>query len=185
MARTLLSAAALAVALCGSPVAIAKPVQVTRFAAPGEITRGPAAPAAAAGSLEQSTYDAAVSRELAQAGFAAESEARYTYTAKVTKDVRYNQVRRSPVTIGIGGGTGSYGGGFGIGSSFEVGSGRGRDTTVTTLFVQLRDRMSGQVMWEGRAEAVSTEPGGERIERLAAALFRDFPGQTGRTISVK
>ncbi len=185
MTRNLLSAASLAVALCSGTVAVAKPVQVTRFAAPEEIMRGPAAPATAAVSLEQSTYDAAVSRELAQAGFAAEGKAQYIYTAEVVKDVRRNTARRSPVTIGIGGGTGGYGGGFGIGGSFGIGSSRGRDTTFTTLFVQLRDRTSGKVVWEGRAEADSTAPGGERIERLAAALFRDFPGQTGRTISVK
>jgi hypothetical protein len=185
MTRNLLSAAALSLALCSGAVAIAKPVEVTRFAAPGEIARGPAAPAVAAGSLEQSTYDAAVSSALAQAGFAAEGSPRYTYTAEVTKDVRRNSVRRSPVTIGVGGGTGGFGGGFGIGGSFGIGSSRGRDTTMTTLFVQLRDRTSGQVVWEGRAQTKSTAPGGERIERLAAALFRDFPGQTGRTISVK
>jgi hypothetical protein len=185
MTRNLLSAAALGVALCAGTAVYAKPVQVTRFAATGEIVRGPAAPAAAAVSLEQSTYDAAVSRELAQAGFAAEGTARYTYTAEVTKDVRRDPIRRSPVTIGIGGGTGGYGGGFGIGGSFGIGSSRGRDTTMITLFVQLRDRASGKVVWEGRAQTDSTAPGGERIERLAAALFRDFPGQTGRTISVK
>jgi len=187
--RTLVSAAALALALCTNAAALAKPVQVTRFAAPGQIVRGPAAPAVAAASLEQSMYDAAVSRELAQAGFAAEGSARYVYTAEVTKDVRRNPVRRSPVTIGIGGGTGGFGGGFGggigIGGSFGLGSSRGRDTTMTTLSVRLRDRTSGQVVWEGRAEAESSAPGGERIERLASALFRDFPGQTGRTISVK
>ena len=183
--RTLFFAAILAMAMSSSVASVAKPVQVTRFAAPGDIARGPAAPAVAAGSLEQSTYDGAVSRELAQAGFAAEGSARYTFTAEVTRDVRRNPVRRSPVTIGIGGGTGGYGGGFGIGGSFGIGSSRARDTTFTTLFVQLRDRTSGKVVWEGRAEAESTAPGGERIERLAAALFRDFPGQTGRTISVK
>ncbi len=183
MTRNFLIAAALGVALCSG--AVAKPVQVTRFAAQGEIVRGPAAPFAAAAGLEQSTYDAAVSRELAQAGFAAEGAPRYTYTTEVTKDVRRNPVRRSPVTIGIGGGTGGYGGGIGIGGSFGIGNSRSRDTTMTTLFVQLRDRASGKVVWEGRAEAESTAPGGERIERLAAALFRDFPGQTGRTISVK
>jgi Domain of unknown function (DUF4136) len=185
MTRPLLAAATLALSLIMVAPALAKPVQVTRFTSPGELVRGPAAPAKAATSLEQSTYDAAVSRELAGMGFAAEGDARYTYTAEVTKDVRRDPVRRSPVTIGIGGGTGGWGGSFGIGGSFGVGTPRGRDTTVTTLFVQLRDRATGKTVWEGRAEAESAAPGGERIERLAAALFRDFPGQSGRTISVK
>lgn len=184
MTRILISAVALATALC-SGAAVAAPVQVTRFAAPGDITRGPAAPATTAGSLQESTYEAAVSQELAKLGFGAEGSARYSYTAEVTKDVRRNPIERSPVTIGVAGSTGGFGGGFGIGGRFGLGGGRGRDTTVTTLFVQLRDKTSGQVVWEGRAEGISTEPGGERIERLAAALFRDFPGPTGRTISVK
>jgi Domain of unknown function (DUF4136) len=183
--RSSLAAAAFVLALVTSSASLAKPVQVTRFTSPAELVRGPAAPATAAASLEQSTYDAAVSHELAGIGFAAGGDVRYTYTAEVTKDVRRDPVRRSPVTIGIGGGTGGWGGGFGIGGSFGVGTPRGRDTTLTTLFVQIRDRTTGKTVWEGRAEAESTVPGGERVERLAAALFRDFPGQSGRTISVK
>lgn len=179
--RPLLATAAFALAVVTTSTATAKPVQVTRFAGPDAIMPGPAAPMKAAVSLEQSTYDAAVSRALVQAGFAGESAARYDYTAEVTKDIRRDAVRRSPVTIGIGGGTG----GFGIGGSFGVGTARGRDTTVTRLFVQLRDRSTGKTVWEGRAEAESSAPGGENVDRLAAALFKDFPGQTGRTISVK
>ncbi len=179
-------AGALALTVVAASAAGAKqPVQVTRFTSGTEIVRGPAAPAVAAVSLEQSTYDAAVSKALADVGFAPEGAATYVYTAEVTKDVRRNPVRRSPVTIGIGGGTGGYGGGFGIGGSFGIGGNRSRDTTVTVLSVRLRDRATGRTVWEGRAEAESTAPGGESVERLAAALFKDFPGQSGRTISVK
>ncbi len=183
--RTLTVTAALVLALAPATVALAKPVQVTRFATPEAIVPGPAAPMKAAASLEQSTYDAAVARELARIGFEGTGTTRYDYTAEVTRDVRRDPVRRSPVTIGIGGGTGGWGGGFGIGGSFGVGSQRGRDTTFTRLFVQLRDRATGKTVWEGRAETESSGSNGERIERLAEALFRDFPGQTGRTISVK
>jgi Domain of unknown function (DUF4136) len=160
--KKLFAVAALGVALSTAMPAIARPVQVTRFAVAEAIVLGPVAPMKAAVSLEQSTYDAAVAQELARIGFSGEGVARYDYTAEVTKDVRRDPVRRSPVTIGIG-----------------------RDTTLTTLFVQLRDRATGKTVWEGRAEAESTAPGGERVERLAAALLRDFPGPSGRTISVK
>lgn len=177
--------AALLTTLAVAPGALAKPVQVTRFSASVAVTPGPAAPATKAATLEQSTYEAVVARELASVGFAPEGEARYTYSVEVTKDVRADRARRSPVTIGIGGGTGGWGGGVGLGASFGIGSGRNRDTTITRLSVQLRDRVTGNTIWEGRAEATSTAVGGERIERLAAALFKDFPGQTGRTISVK
>lgn len=185
MTRPLFSAAALALALVSTSAAVAKPVQVTRFTTPGELVRGPVAPAMAAASLEQSTYDAMVARKLADIGFTGEGSARYTYKAEVTKDVRRSTARRSPVTIGIGGGTGGYGGGFGIGGSFGIGGNRNRDVTVTTLSVKLLDYATGRTVWEGRAEAESTAPGGESVDRLAAALFRDFPGESGRTISVK
>ena len=185
MTRPLYIAAALALALLTTSATVAKPVQVTRFTTPGELVRGPVAPTVAAVSLEQSTYDAAVSRKLADIGFTGEGSARYTYKAEVVKDVRRNTTRRSPVTIGIGGGTGGFGGGFGIGGSFGVGTNHNRDTTFTTLSVQLLDRATGRTVWEGRAEAESTAPGGESVERLATALFKDFPGQSGRTISVK
>ncbi|UVO55531.1 DUF4136 domain-containing protein [Sphingomonas sp. SUN039] len=183
--KKLFAVAALGVALSTAMPAIARPVQVTRFAIAEAIVPGPVAPMKTAVSLEQSTYDTAVVQELARIGFSGEGAARYDYTVEVTKDVRRDPVRRSPVTIGIGGGTGGWGGGFGIGGSFGVGTPRGRDTTVTRLFVQLRDRSTGKTVWEGRAESESGAAGGERIERLAAALFRDFPGQSGRTISVK
>jgi hypothetical protein len=185
MIRPLLTTAALALALVTTAAVAAIPVQVTRFTTPGELVRGPVAPAVAAASLEQSTYDAAVSRKFADIGFTGEGSARYLYKAEVTKDVRRNTVRRSPVTIGIGGGTGGFGGGFGIGGSFGLGGNRGRDTTVTTLSVKLIDYATGQTVWEGRAAAESTAPGGESVDRLADALFKDFPGQSGRTISVK
>lgn len=185
MIRTTLLCAALAATVLTSQVASARPVQVTRFATAEEIVRAPAAPAVAPASLEQSTYDIAVSRELVRIGFSGEGAARYTYSVEVTREVRADRVRRPPVTIGIGGGTGGWGGGVGLGASFGVGSTRGRDMTVTRLAVQLRDAASGKVVWEGRAEAESTAPGGEPVERLAAALFRDFPGKSGRTISVK
>lgn len=180
---------AAAAALTSASSAHAKPVEVTRFAAPGPITRGPAAPATAAASLEQTNHDAIVARELARAGFTGEGDARFTYTVEVTRNVRPRAARRAPVTIGIGGGGGRFGGGFGgggvgLGASFGVG-GRGRDVTVTRLSVVLRDHTTRLSVWEGRAEAESTKPGGEPIERLAAALFRDFPGESGRTISVK
>lgn len=186
MMKTLLTAASFGLALTTSSLAIAKPVEVTRFAAPGEITRGPAAPATTAASLQQSTYDGIVARELARIGFGGEGDARFTYTTEVTQDVRRSTARRSPVTIGVGGGTGGWGGGgVGLGASFGIGGNRNRDVTVSRLSVVMRDRSSGQVVWEGRAEAESTKVGGEPVERLAAALFRDFPGQSGRTISVK
>jgi hypothetical protein len=61
---------------------------------------------------------------------------------------------------------------------------------ATLLEVAIRRRSDGTVFWEGRAVSDarpgSSEPiGASAAERLAAALFRDFPGESGRIIRVK
>ncbi len=62
--------------------------------------------------------------------------------------------------------------------------------TATLLEVAIRRRSDGTVFWEGRAvgEARTGSPEAARtavVERLAEALFRDFPGESGRTIRVR
>lgn len=175
----------IALLLVGGCATIPGPVEVTRFAAGGNVAR--AAVVAAPGSaptLEQKSYEDAVGRALARLGFVGDSPARYTFSVDVSRDSRAAPRRRSPVTIGIGGGTGGYGSGVGLGASFGLGGNRARDTVVTRLSVQLRERATGRVVWEGRAQGETSENGGASIDRLAAALFRDFPGESGRTISV-
>ena len=61
---------------------------------------------------------------------------------------------------------------------------------ATLLEVGIKRRSDGTVFWEGRAvdEARTNTPEAARtaaVERLAEALFRDFPGESGRTIRVK
>ena len=60
----------------------------------------------------------------------------------------------------------------------------------TELAVQLRRRSDDTVVWEGRAVTQSVV--GEKdnatsdlAQRLAAALFKGFPGESGITITVK
>ncbi len=179
MKTRLIAIAATALAL-GGCATTATPVDVTRFSRATDVLRGPvAAIADSAATLEQRSYETAVERELTRLGFEprAATAARYVYAVDVTRDTRPAAPRRSPVTVGIGGGTGGYGGGVGLGASFGIGS-RPRAEGVTRLSVRLVDRAGGQVVWEGRAE------GSADVARLAAALFRDFPGESGRTISV-
>ena len=161
------------------------PINVTRFAATPDIVRGAAIPAPGGPpTLEQRMYEDAVGRALARTGFGGSDLPRYTYSVDVNRDTRPRLARRSPVTIGIGGGTGGYGGGVGLGASFGLGGQRSGDGVVTRLSVQMRERPSGRVVWEGRAEGESTVSDAASIDRLADALFRDFPGESGRTISV-
>src|SRR5688572_15735292 len=60
---------------------------------------------------------------------------------------------------------------------------------VTELRVRIQRRSDATVAWEGRAEmetrAGSAADRAALVDRLAAALFRDFPGEPGRTIRVR
>lgn len=162
-----------------------RPIDVTRFSATPDIVRGAAIPAPGGPpTLEQRSYEDAVGRALARTGFGGSESPRYTYSVDVSRDTRARLARRSPVTIGIGGGTGGYGGGVGLGASFGLGGQRSGDSVVTRLSVQLRERAGGRVVWEGRAEGESAVSDAASVDRLADALFRDFPGESGRTISV-
>lgn len=173
-----------AVALAGSAHA-APPVQVTRFSANPDVTPGTARPEGSSPSLEQRSHEDAVGRELARLGFGPDDAPRYSYVVEVTRESVTRPVRRSPFTIGIGGGTGGYGGGVGLGASFGVGGKRSGDATVTRLFVQLRERSGGKAVWEGRAQTESRPSDNAVVDRLAAALFRGFPGESGKTITIK
>jgi hypothetical protein len=79
---------------------------------------------------------------------------------------------------------------IGRGVAPAVAQGDAPNVTATLLEVGIRRRSDATVFWEGRAvseartgsaEAASTAA----VERLATALFRDFPGESGRTIRVK
>ena len=79
---------------------------------------------------------------------------------------------------------------IGRGVSATVPSGTSAGITATLLEVAIRRRSDGTVFWEGRAvgEARTGSPEAARtaaVERLAEALFRDFPGESGRTIRVR
>ncbi len=79
---------------------------------------------------------------------------------------------------------------IGRGVAATLGTGSSPDVTATLLEVAIRRRSDGTVFWEGRAvgEARTGSPEAARtaaVERLAEALFRDFPGESGRTIRVR
>jgi hypothetical protein len=171
------------------------PVQVTRFhldqpIAPGAIAveTGPAIGAASApgsptapDSLELSTYNNIVAGELTRIGFtAAPNPAAAELIATVSVDRGSRPDMRphgAAVSFGIGGAS------FGRRSGFGGGVG-------TTAPVQIKRRSEGTVIWEGRAvtEAPGQSPESQpqpAVAKLAHALFAGFPGQSGRTITVK
>ncbi len=172
------------------------PVEVTRFhlgqaIAPGAVMIEPLSPGDSQ-SLEFRTYAAAVSQAMAGVGLSAGEGGATPYIAaiEVVRDTRTAVRKRSPVTIGIGGGTGGWsGGGVGLGASFGLGGSGAREAVVTRLSVRLMKRSDRSVIWEGRAQteapanAPSAQPG-LAAEKLATALFKGFPGESGKTVLV-
>ncbi len=58
---------------------------------------------------------------------------------------------------------------------------------ATLLDVRIQRRSDGTVFWQGRAvaEAAAGAPRAAIVQQLAEALFRDFPGESGRTIRIR
>ncbi|MBB5717556.1 hypothetical protein FHR23_000463 [Stakelama sediminis] len=149
-------------------------------------------------SQEYQQYADAVATQLNALGFAPASAgnddndigksgyiAAMSYTRAPVGTVR----KRPPLSIGLGGG--SFGGDVGVGGGASFGIGGGvRQVIGTQLSVQLRRRSDNTVVWEGRA-VTQTVIGGKDsstaaiAQKLAAALFKGFPGESGITITVK
>jgi hypothetical protein len=186
-----------AVAALGGCVAPTGPVEVTRFHVPdtaglgkGTISVEPAAGQDGA-SLEWQTYQAAVRRQLALQGYAEAPSGQGAQVAelRLARGSFQPDRARSPVSVGIGGSTGSYGSGLGIGIGLNL-SGPPPEMTATRLAVTIRERTGTTPLWEGRADfsARSSSPlAGTQLgaPKLAAALFQGFPGNSGETITVK
>jgi hypothetical protein len=145
-------------------------------------------------SPEDQVYVGAVSGEMARMGFAPGSGDASTYIAGVSyKHVSRGMVRKPPpVTIGLGAGSFSGGrrGGVGIGGGGSFGIGGGTAELISTeLDVQIKRRSDNSIVWEGHAVTEGLRGPGAMsattADRLAKALFRGFPGESGITITVK
>ena len=172
---------------------------VTRFHLGAPIARGQIAVEAAepadAGSLEFTQIAASVERELGRLGWTVDKgNGRTEQVAVIRVDqAARTAARRSGLSIGLGVGGGSWGrhGGVGVGVGGTVPiTGGANQVVATQLSVRIQRRSDATVAWEGRAES-EARAGSEQAsrsaaaDRLAAALFRDFPGESGRTIRVR
>lgn len=196
-AVALLSTSCMALAGCVAPVG---PVEVTRFHAPdtAPLGKGLIAIEPAPGqvdTLEYRTFASAVARELTRLGYTeplpGADAGKSPQIAVITLDRQRFQPQRnrSPVSVGLGGTTGNYGSGVGVGLGIDL-SGPPPEQVETRLAVTVRDRASGKALWEGRAAftvradapAAQTPLG---AAKMAEALFKGFPGESGETILVK
>ncbi|MEH3047458.1 DUF4136 domain-containing protein [Sphingomonas adhaesiva] len=192
----LLAAAPLAACVSGPQVF---PVEATRFHYDAVAQRGTVAveplPGPSSASLEYKTYAAAVQAELLKNGFtspAPGAKPDYIATVGFTRADRPLPPRGSPVRIGLGAGAGSGGwrggGGIGGGINFPIGNSPARWGVVTELAVRIRH--GADAVWEGQAQSLTdtNAPDADAASvaaRLASAMFKDFPGESGRTIEVK
>jgi len=190
--RTSALAALALVAACTTPSQ--RGTEVTRFhlgqIIPAQAINMEPADPEQENSLEFRRYEIVVAQQLESIGFtqAALEEAEMIAVVHVERSTREEAARRSPFSIGIGGGTSGRRSGIGLGTSFGIGGSRGGEVIVTQLSVALKRRSEGTIMWEGTATRI-TQPGTENpvtvVETLASALFQGFPGESGRTITVE
>lgn len=194
----LLLAGVLAVGGLSGCVAPVGPVEVTRFHLPdtSQLGKGPIAvvpgPGMAADSIEYRSWAAAVARELARVGYVEQmvgGSSPQVAEVRVTRETWRRDRRGSPVSVGVGGSTGSWGSGVGLGVGIDL-SGPPPEQVTTELAVTIRETASRQALWEGRASftVATTSPMAQTqlgAARLSEALFKDFPGRSGETIEVR
>ena len=176
----------------GGPAGMALPTGIAPTGDPG---MGP-------GQIEAQSYNGIVAAEMQRLGFtpaASITQADLVASVIVDRGAREDLNRqRSGFSFGLGGfgGGGGYGRrggtavGGGAGVTVPIGGNKPAYITGTRLMVQLKRRSEGTVIWEGRAqtEARATSPDAQpdvAVAKLARALFTGFPGESGRTITVK
>lgn len=184
-------------AIAGCATTPAPVTEVTRFhlgqPIPGDTIALTAGPGVDANGLEFRSQAAVVGGELAKAGFQpAPGNPRTAYLAvvSVAQSSRMGPPRRSPLQIGIGGGSGGYGGGVGGGVSVPIGGRGSSEIRTNELSVQIRRRSDNSMVWEGKVveEIAGDAPGANlnaALPGLSQALFAGFPGPSGQTVRVK
>jgi hypothetical protein len=190
---------ALALAACATTPAPG-PVSVTRFVDPaagarvaGENFFVESAPGSAMPPEQLSAYKAAVAAELTERGFVETSREGASMIAQVRAESTVAAPatrKRGPVSVGVGGSTGSYGSGVGLGLGINLGGGGSKETRGTELGVMLRDARTGATFWEGRAQfSVSVDSplaiSQANATAIADAMFREYPGNNGETTEVR
>lgn len=171
-------------------------VAVTRFHLNQPIARGEIAVEASriedADSIAFAEQALPVARELTRLGWTVtvrNPNSEHVAVVRIDRGRRAAS-RRSGLSIGIGGGTGGYRSGVGLGVGGTIPIGGSGPIVVTELSVRIQRRSDATAIWEGRAELEARESAPladprNATDRLAAALFEGFPGESGRTIRVR
>ncbi len=194
--RSAMAAAILAtLSACAAP-AYVSPVEVTRFVgqadtylAQGTIEIAPA-PGINGDGLEYGFYAEAVRIELEELGYRVVAQNGDQVAAlDFDQNVGAPAERGGPVSVGVGGSTGSFGSGLGVGIGLNL-TPRPSEQINTVISVAIKAADGGTNLWEGRAAMSATAnsdfaPSDAAAGRLADALFADFPGNSGETVIVE
>jgi predicted small secreted protein len=152
-------------------------IEATRFHLGQPVAKGQIAveafDPADANMVEFPAYASSVNRQLTRLGWTVAPSNRQTEQVAL---IDVQQGSRAALTARVGG-------------AAAIGAGAA-NSVATLLEVRIRRRSDGTVIWEGRAisEAPAAATGAQRtaaVEKLAEALFRDFPGESGRTIRLR
>lgn len=201
MMRVLIAPAIVIAALLGGCATPLPPASATRFHRIDAAVTMPAGvyeiaqPSAPDLSMRPDpSYAAAVASQLDRLGHRSNlttsaGQADYLVDVRVERSERAAPQTNGPVSVGLGAGTGSYGSGLGVGVNLASLLRDRRDVLVTRLLVRITRRGEEQALWEGRAETFArtgtpAAGAGLNAQKLAEALFADFPGRSGETISV-
>ena len=195
-------AGALALGACAGPYT--GPVEVTRFVSPDRAALGQGTIRVVLGDgapddLVRSAYTQAVSEELTRIGYTVVPAGGTSQQVAIIRTSRQQigggqQGGRSPVSVGVGGGGGSFGGGgfggFGGGVGINLGGVRQSGPQVNTELLVRIDNSAGQSLWEGRAQMATAvrSPYSQvatSARTLASGLFREFPGGNGETVTIR
>lgn len=192
---TIALVAALAASACTSTYT--GPVEVTRFVAEDRSGLGSGSialvfPDEIENKTAQAALEKAVADELRALGYTIETQpgvAGQSASISSSRNAIESAVgNRGPVSVGVGGRTGSYGSGVGVGLGINLGGGQSGPRIITDLAVRISGP-DGSSLWEGRAEIPTSinSPYSDvetSARTLAAALFRDFPGGNGETVII-
>ncbi len=146
---------------------------------------------AGVGEIELKTYEAAVVNNLAGVGYqtatTADSSAQIVELRVSHDTVVPEEGPKNPVSGEMEVGVSNRGSMVGMGINIDLSKPK-KALISTRLEARIKDKASGKVLWEGRADII-TRDGSDKwsdsaiAAKLSAALFDQFPGKSGETRS--
>lgn len=144
-------------------------------------------------SIEFGTYANMIGQKLGVFGYSPPQNNTSLYVAEITYEIQPLRGAiiegRSPVTIGVGVGSGGgYRGGtsMGVGISSGFGGSGARMEYISLLSLNIIRLSDGTRLYEGRVEGRSKDNNLSNVMPfMIDALFQDFPGESGASNMVK